>query len=90
MPNTKSAKKALRVSEKNRSRNRHFLALFKASSKAFDALLTAEKKDKKALSDALALVYSAVDTLEKKNIIHKNNAARKKSAFAKALKSVTA
>ena len=90
MPTTKSAKKALRVSEKNRSRNRHFLAQFKISTKAFQSLLTAEKKDPKTLALALAGVYSAVDTLEKKNIIHKNNAARKKSSFAKALKSVTA
>ena len=89
MPTTKSAKKALKVSEKKRSRNRHFLALFKASTKAFQALISSEKKDKKTLAEALANVYSTVDTLEKKNIIHKNNAARKKSSFAKVLKSVT-
>ncbi len=89
MPTTKSAKKALKVSEKKRSRNRHFLALFKASTKAFQALMSSEKKDTEALTLALAQVYSTVDTLEKKNIIHKNNAARKKSSFAKALKSVT-
>lgn len=90
MPTTKSAKKALKVSEKKRSRNRHYLAQFKISTKAFQALVASEKKDAKALADALAGVYSAVDTLEKKNIIHKNNAARKKSSFAKVLKSVTA
>jgi small subunit ribosomal protein S20 len=89
MPTTKSAKKALKVSEKKRSRNRHFLALFKASTKAFQTLMSSEKKDTEALTLALAQVYSTVDTLEKKNIIHKNNAARKKSSFAKALKSVT-
>lgn len=90
MPTTKSAKKALKVSEKKRSRNRHFLATFKSSVKSFEALVASEKKDMKKLGEALAQVYSAVDTLEKKNIIHKNNAARKKSAFAKTLKSLTA
>ncbi len=90
MPNTKSAKKALKVSEKKRSRNRHFLAALKINTKAFEATVAAEKKDTKAISEALAKVYSAVDTLEKKNIIHKNNAARKKSSFAKIAKSVTA
>ena len=85
----RSAKKALKVSEKKRSRNRHFLAKFKATTKAFQSLLTLDKKDMKAIAEALASVYSAVDTLEKKNIIHKNNAARKKSSFAKAVKSVT-
>ena len=91
MPNTTSAKKALKVSEKKRSRNRHFLALLKESVKAFEAVNNAEKKDKKKIGEALSLVYSRIDTLEKKNVIHKNNAARKKSAFAKlAQSSVTA
>jgi small subunit ribosomal protein S20 len=90
MPTTKSAKKALKVSQKKRSRNRHFLALFKTTVKSFETLLSSEKKDMKKLTEALGEVYSAVDTLEKKNILHKNNAARKKSGFAKALKSITA
>jgi small subunit ribosomal protein S20 len=89
MPNTKSAKKALKVSEKKRSRNRHFLALLKESVKSFEATLSSEKKDVKKVSEALSLVYSRIDTLEKKNVIHKNNAARKKSSFAKLAKSVT-
>lgn len=90
MPNTKAAKKALKVSEKKHSRNRHFQALLKESVKSFQALLHAEKKDQKKIEEALSLVYSRIDTLEKKNVLHKNNAARKKSAFAKIAKSVTA
>ena len=90
MPNTKSAKKALKVSEKKRSRNRHFLALLKESVKAFEATTKEEKKDTKKINEALSLVYSRIDTLEKKNVLHKNNAARKKSAFAKIAISVTA
>ena len=90
MPNTKSAKKALKVSEKKRSRNRHFLALLKESTKAFDAAIKDEKKDPKKITEALSMVYSRIDTLEKKNVLHKNNAARKKSAYAKAIKSITA
>lgn len=90
MPITSSAKKALKVSEKKRSRNRHFLALLKESTKAFWSLLSEDKKDMKKINEALSLVYSRIDTLEKKNVLHKNNAARKKSAYAKALKSITA
>jgi ribosomal protein S20 len=90
MPITSSAKKALKVSEKKRSRNRHFLALLKESTKAFVSLLSSETKDMKKINEALSLVYSRIDTLEKKNVLHKNNAARKKSAYAKALKSITA
>jgi small subunit ribosomal protein S20 len=90
MPNTKSAQKALKVSEKKRSRNRHFLALLKESTKAFEALIQAEKKDISAIQSALSIVYSRIDTLQKKNVLHKNNAARKKSIYAKAVRSVTA
>ena len=90
MPITSSAKKALKVSEKKRSRNRHFLALLKESTKALTALLSAEKKDMKKINESLSMVYSRIDTLEKKNVLHKNNAARKKSAYAKAIKSITA
>ena len=89
MPNTKSAKKALMVSEKKRSRNRHFQALLKESTKSFQALVAAEKKDVKKIAEALSKIYSRIDTLEKKNVLHKNNAARKKSLFAKIAKSIT-
>lgn len=88
MPTTKTAKKALKVSQKKRSRNRRFLELFKESTKQLQTLLNAEKKDAKAVAEALSKVYSRIDTLEKKNILHKNNAARKKSAFAKAVKNL--
>lgn len=85
MPTTKTAKKALKVSEKKRSRNRRYLELFKESAKALQGMLGAEKKDQKAIQSALSKVYSRIDTLEKKHILHKNNAARKKSAFARAV-----
>jgi small subunit ribosomal protein S20 len=90
MPNTKSAKKALKVSEKKRSRNRRYSAITKESVKALEALLASEKKDAKKIEEALSLVYSRIDTLEKKNILHKNTAARRKSSFAKMVKSANA
>ena len=90
MPNTKSAKKAMKVSEKKQSRNRRYNELTKESMKALEALLSSEKKDAKKISEALSLVYSRIDTLEKKNILHKNTAARRKFSFAKMVKSFTA
>lgn len=84
MPTTKSATKALKVSQKKRSRNRRFLELLKEATKKFEKAQA--EGNATALTEALSLVHSRIDTLEKKNIIHKNNAARKKSAFAKALK----
>lgn len=90
MPNTKSAKKALKVSEKKRSRNRRYQELTKESVKALEALLKGEKKDTKKITEALSAVYSRIDTLEKKNILHANTAARRKSTFAKLVKSANA
>jgi small subunit ribosomal protein S20 len=90
MPNTKAAKKALKVSEKKRSRNRRYLELTKESVKALESLLSAEKKDTKKIAEALSSVYSRVDTLEKKNILHANTAARRKSSYAKMVKSANA
>lgn len=84
MPTTKAATKALKVSQKKRSRNRRYLELFKEATKKFEKAQT--EGNTSELEKALSDVYSRIDTLEKKNILHKNNAARKKSAFAKALK----
>lgn len=84
MPTTKSAKKALKQSETRRSRNRHFNEIYKESVKKLERAVASKSGDFGAL---LSEVYSRVDTLVKKNIIHPNNAARKKSAFAKLAKS---
>ena len=85
MPTTKSAKKALKQSEKNRSRNRHFSEIYKESVKKLERAVAAKSGN---FAELLSEVYSRIDTLAKKNIIHSNNASRKKSAFAKLVKSV--
>ncbi|EKE29270.1 MAG: hypothetical protein ACD_2C00197G0011 [uncultured bacterium (gcode 4)] len=87
MPNTSSAKKALKQSLTNRSRNKHFSALYKENVKALEKAVKAwENKEVPAL---LAEVYSSIDKLSKKNIIHPNNGSRKKSKFAKLAKSLS-
>ena len=87
MPNTSSAKKALKQSLTNRSRNKHFLALYKEAVKTLEKAIKAW--DNKVISDLLSKVYSAIDKLVKKNIIHPNNWSRKKSKFAKLAKSLS-
>ena len=82
MPVTKSAEKALRQSLKKRSRNKHFLALYRESLKSFEKALATGVE---AANEALADLQSKVDTLVKKNVLHKNTAARKKSNFAKTI-----
>lgn len=87
MPITSSAKKALKQSITKHSRNRRFTALYKETLKEFERAIKAGNN-----ADATALLpklYSRVDTLAKKNVLHVNNAARKKSKFAKILKALS-
>jgi ribosomal protein S20 len=73
MPTTKSAAKALKQSLKNRSRNRHFTALFKETVKSLETILNKTPVNKEESMKVLAKIYSCIDKLVKKNIIHKNN-----------------
>ncbi len=85
MPTTTAAKKALKVSQKKRLRNRRFLDLFKETTKKLQSAMTAQEVNHDEVNTLLSAVYSRIDSLEKKNVLHKNAAARKKSAFAKAV-----
>lgn len=87
MPNTTSAKKALRQSETKQSRNRHFTALYRENIKSLEKAVKSEAK--KEIPSLLSKVYSSIDKLVKKNIIHKNNWSRRKSKFAKLAKSLS-
>lgn len=70
MPVTKTAKRALRASKRKEQMNKKFI------SKLENALRKAQKKpSKKSVLEAISLV----DKAAKKNIIHKNKAARLKS-----------
>ncbi|EKE26059.1 MAG: hypothetical protein ACD_4C00457G0005 [uncultured bacterium (gcode 4)] len=87
MPNTTSAKKALRQNITARSRNKHFSALYKESVKNLEKAIKNNAIDE--AKDLLSKVYSSIDKLVKKNIIHANNWSRKKSKFAKFAKSLS-
>ena len=85
MANTKSAMKDLRQSERRRQRNRTVRSRVRTSVKAARTAIT-EK------TDAAASVREAIRTLDKavtKGVIHRNTAARRKSALAHALSSAT-
>jgi len=98
MPIIKSAKKQLKQNKRNYARNSHFKALYRESRIAFEEaiknsdLKTAKevfynKKDKdwKNIKSGL---QSIIDKLVKKNIIHLNNASRKKSKFVRMMKNL--
>ena len=78
MPNIKSAKKRVLVSKANCERNKAYRSALRTSIKKADAAIDAKS------ADMAAIVKTAVETIDKaaaKGIIHKNNAARKKSAL---------
>jgi small subunit ribosomal protein S20 len=80
--NTKSAIKRMRQSEKRRQRNRT------VRSRVRSALKTARTAVTTAGGDARETVLQAIRTLDKavtKGVIHRNTAARKKSALARRL-----
>lgn len=82
MPIIKSAKKRVRVAAKATARNSRTKRSLKTAVKALHSAVSGGKGVTKELKKA----QSAIDKAVKKNVIHKNKAARKKSQLAKAAK----
>ena len=80
MPNIKSAKKRVLISEKKAARNKARKSALKTALKKAHA---AEGEQQAALVQA---AIQKVDQAAANGLIHKNNAARKKSALAKLVK----
>ena len=74
MPNTKQAAKRLRQSEKARIQNKSARSAMRTSVKK---VLSAETPE--AAAESLPLAMKRVDKAAKRNVIHKNAAARIKS-----------
>ena len=83
MPNIKSAKKRVAVTEKKNTQNKMIKSAVKTAVKKYNALLAAGDL---AVPETVSVIDSAVS----KGILHKNNAANKKSALAKNLNSAKA
>jgi len=79
MPNIKSAKKRVLVNQAKAARNKANRSALRTALKKARA---AEGEDRQALVQA---AIQKVDQAAAKGLIHKNNAARKKSALAKSL-----
>lgn len=80
MPITKSAKKKVRQAKSHFERNQATRTKLKTYVKKIMTLSKSKPEDAKKL---LATAYSVIDTAQKKNLIHKNTAARKKALLAK-------
>jgi small subunit ribosomal protein S20 len=85
MPITKSAKKALRQSQKRRLNNRTKKEKTRKVLKEL-TVLTSQKKEKEA-KELLPKVYKALDKAVKLGLIKKNAASRKKSSIARSISS---
>lgn len=83
MPVIKSAKKQMRQSLKRRARNFPVRSELKTTIKKMTKLIKEGKKEEAA--KFISFAYKVIDTACKKNILHPNNAARRKSLLAKAL-----
>lgn len=83
MPIIKSAKKALRQSEANKKINDITRAKVKNAVKGVKAAINLKKDN---LAELLSVAYKELDIAAKKNIIHKNKAARLKSRLTKSAK----
>ncbi len=82
MANIKSAKKRVLVNQTKAARNKSRNSAMKTAIKKAHAAAETNAADKEAVVRA---AIKKVDQACAKNLIHKNNAARKKSALAKLL-----
>ena len=84
--NTKSAEKAARRAETNRTRNVALRSRMRSAlRKVNDALASGKKADATA---ALKEAQPIIDSLVNKNVIHRNKAARHKSALSARIKAL--
>ena len=93
MANNKSAKKRIIIAKRNNLQNRFYKSSVKTLTKRFLKDLeiyrsSLNKNDKEKLEIGLNSLYSLIDKGSKKNVYHKNAAARKKAKLAALLKSI--
>ena len=91
MANNKSAKKRIQIAERNRLVNKSYKSTVRTLTKK--TIANCEKFKKEPNSDNRILVelslneaFSLIDKAVKKNVLHKNNGANKKSRMNKLVK----
>ena len=86
VPQRRCAIKELRKNRKNHLHNLDIKTDLKKTIKSFRTSVSAQKKDEAA--EQLKDVYKKIDKATKRNLLHKNTAARRKSSYSKLLKSL--
>lgn len=87
MPNIKSAKKRVLVSKANYEHNKAYRSALRTAIKKADAAVDAKAED---MAVTVKAAVKKIDQAASKGIIHKNNAARKKSALVNRLNKANA
>ena len=88
MANTKSAIKMIQVAKQKRERNKPVRKLAKTRLDQAEQLIAARQAE--TASAAVVEAISALDKAAEKGILHKNNAARRKSRLMKKLNALQA
>ena len=91
MANNKSAEKRIKINERNRLTNRLYKSSVRTLTKVFckdleNYKVSKNPEDKEKLQILLNSVYSLIDKGTKKNVFHRNTAARKKAKLSADLK----
>lgn len=79
MPNIKSAKKRVKVIATKTERNKAMSSALKTEIKKAKAAIASDADNKQ---EQVKIAITAIDKAQSKGLLHKNNAARKKSALA--------
>ncbi len=93
MANNKSAKKRILITKRNKIQNRFYKTSVRTLTKMFLSSLEIYKTDKSAenkekAQKILNSIYSLIDKGTKRNVFHKNTAARRKSKLTMQFKAV--
>lgn len=83
MPNTKTALKRMKTNLKREERNKAIKSRVRSSIKGFESAL--KEANQEEAQRYLTRAYRSIDKAVAKGILHKNNAARKKSRLSKLL-----
>ena len=91
MANNKSAKKRILIAERNRLINKSYKSTVKTLTKKTIESCEKYKKDpnsenKNLIQSSLNKTFSLIDKAVKKNVLHQNNGANKKSRINKFVK----
>ena len=91
MANNKSAKKRIQIAERNRLINKSYKSTVRTLTKKTLENCKKYKKDpnednKNLVTTSLNNVFSLIDKAVKKNVLHKNNGANRKSKINKFVK----